>query len=36
MKIWKKPYVAEVESKLLSLYIQAAARSGICIGNFGR
>lgn len=36
MKNWKKPYVVEMSVNQLSTYIHAAARSGICMGRFGR
>lgn len=33
MKEWKKPEVYELSSKQLSEHIEAAARSGQCLGG---
>lgn len=33
MKKWKKPVVFELTAAQLSKYIQAAARSGQCVGG---
>lgn len=36
MKNWMKPEVTEVSAKMISTYIQIAARSSVCISGFGR
>ena len=36
MKNWKKPAIVEVVAKQLSNYINVAAKSLTCIGEFSR